>query len=200
MEEHNRYPGRRPSFDSQFANPAGLLGMLVGHLMAIEHKALHRAVVDRLSLQSTDAVLEIGFGPGTAIRHASRQASSVTGIEISREMVKQAIRRNYRAVRSGRVELLSGSVAALPFPNGRFNVVFEVNTLHHWGDTVVGLREVHRVLQPGGRLLLVLRKGKGPLEPEIARVSRLLERQSFIGITSEEHHFGHGGAFVEARK
>ncbi len=200
MEEDRRSPGRRLSFESQFGNPTGLLGMLVGHLMAVEHRTLHRTVVDRLSLRSNDVVLEIGFGPGTAIRRASQQASTVSGVEISREMVQQATRRNYRAVRSGRVELRRASAASLPFPDSSFTVAFEVNTFHHWEDPVTGLKEIHRVLRQGGRLLLVLRKGKGPLAADIRRATELLERRGFTGITSEEHSFGHGGAFVEARR
>jgi ubiquinone/menaquinone biosynthesis C-methylase UbiE len=201
MEVVSSYPKRRPSIDSQFGRPTGLVGVLVGNLMAIEHRALHRAVVDRLSLSSDDSVLEIGFGPGTAIRRASRQASFVAGIDVSKEMVQQAKRRNRFAMRSGRVELLRASVASIPFPNDHFSVVFEVNTFHHWEDPEGAIREVHRVLQTGGRFLAVLRKEHhGSLRSDVERVSELLLRQGFLRITSEEHHFGHGGAFVEAHR
>jgi ubiquinone/menaquinone biosynthesis C-methylase UbiE len=146
------------TIDTQFGYPTALIGVIVGHLMAIELKALHRAVVDILSLQSSENVLEVGFGPGTAIRRASKQSSFVAGIDVSNEMLQQANRRNRSAIRSGRVELVRASVAAIPFSNDRFNAVFEVNTFHLWEEPVAGVREIRRVLQTGGRLLMALRK------------------------------------------
>jgi SAM-dependent methyltransferase len=185
----------------QFTHPSGVLGALIGVAMAIEHRELHRAVVERLNLDSADRALETGFGPGTAIRLAAPLASFVAGIEPSREMVRQAARRNRAAIRSGRVELLRASVSAIPYPNGSFSVVFEVNSYHHWDQREAGLLEVFRVLRPGGRLLMSLSEGHGePLPPQVSQVTRALADIGFSQVSVEEHRFGHGGAFLAARR
>jgi ubiquinone/menaquinone biosynthesis C-methylase UbiE len=69
-------------------------------------------------------------------------------------MVSQARRRNADAVEAGRVDLRWGSVASLPFADDRFDRVLAVNSLHHWPDREADLREVKRVLKPGGVLVI----------------------------------------------
>lgn len=186
--------------ERQFGHPSGPLGTLIGVAMAIEHSVLHRTVVNRLSLSTSDRVLEVGFGPGTAIKLASMQAGFVAGIEPSREMVAQAMFRNKSAIRAGRVEILRASAEAIPFPNDSFSVVYEVNSFSHWESPERGLAEIFRVLRFGGRLMMVLRKGHGELESEIVRVVRDLSHLGFKQIGFEEHSFGRRGVFITARK
>jgi len=197
-----RSESRQPAgLDRQFAHPQRLLGRLAGHAMALEHRALHRAVVDRLELTSRDRVLEVGFGPGTAVRLAARTAGQVCGVDLSQDMVRQAVRRNRRAVREGRVELQEGTASNLPFPDGSFTVAFEVNSFHHWDDPIQGVREIWRVLGAGGRAMFVLRAGHGhAIAAEVEAIVRLLTAQGFAVAATEQHHFEHGGAFVLARK
>ncbi len=47
------------------------------------------------------------------------------------------------------------SAEHLPFPDGHFTVVVNVASFHHWADRDAGLREILRVLAPGGRLLIM---------------------------------------------
>jgi 16S rRNA A1518/A1519 N6-dimethyltransferase RsmA/KsgA/DIM1 with predicted DNA glycosylase/AP lyase activity len=58
-----------------------MMGSVIGYAMAIEHKKLHQATVDRLSFSQEDNVLEIGFGPGTAVKLAARRAAFVAGVD-----------------------------------------------------------------------------------------------------------------------
>ncbi|HTO22004.1 MAG TPA: class I SAM-dependent methyltransferase [Spirochaetia bacterium] len=201
MNKSDQSSRREGPMDRQFANPSGPLGFLVGAAMAIEHRALHKAVVERLSLDATDRVLEIGFGSGNAIKLASGHASFVAGIETSREMVAQATRRNRPAIRARKVEILRASAQAIPFPNDCFSVVFEVNSFHHWQNPGAGLAEISRVLRRGGLLLMVLRQGhSGSVMLEAQAASEILERVGFSEIRIERHSYGHGGAFLSARR
>jgi SAM-dependent methyltransferase len=184
----------------QFGRPSGLIGRLVGHAMALEHRRLHREVMERLHLEPDDAVLEIGFGPGTALGLAAERASWVAGVDVSPVMVNQALRRNRKAVREGRIEVRLGSATALPFPDSCFTVVFEVNSLHHWEDPARGLAEVRRVLRPAGRLLLTLRDGcETAAMEELKLISPILTGLGFNDLRGEAHALGgHGGLFVAA--
>lgn len=142
--------------ESQFGHPQGLLGRLVGTLMALEHKGQADWVVELLGVERRDRVLEIGFGPGLAIQRIADIAREgfVAGVDISEVMVQQASRRNAAAIREGRVRLSEGSATALPYQDGSFDKALAINTLHHVQDPAAGLRELWRVLKPRGVLAI----------------------------------------------
>ncbi len=61
-----------------------------------------------------------------------------------------------------------GDVAALPFPDGSFDLVVSTFSMHHWSDPAAGLGEIARVLRPAGRALIWdLRPGILPFHPEV---------------------------------
>jgi ubiquinone/menaquinone biosynthesis C-methylase UbiE len=101
-------------------------------------------------------VLEIGFGPGAGIELLTGLASAgyVAGVDLSKEMVAQAITRNKRAIESGRVDLRHGSVASLPFADNIFDKALAINSMQIWPDVVAGLREIRRVIKPGSVVAL----------------------------------------------
>jgi SAM-dependent methyltransferase len=69
-------------------------------------------------------------------------------------MVRLARRRLRRWIDAGRAEVGLGEARALPYPDGRFDAALAVHVLAFWRDAVLELREIRRVLRPGGRLLL----------------------------------------------
>jgi ubiquinone/menaquinone biosynthesis C-methylase UbiE len=137
---------------TQFGHPRGFLGRVVGIVMAYENRERNQWAVSVLNAQPNDRILEIGFGPGFAIRHLTQTTTAkfVAGVDDSLVMVQQARKRNVAAIRRGQVELQHGSVAQLPYPDATFDIVFAVNSFHHWPDPATNLHEVWRVLRPGG--------------------------------------------------
>jgi ubiquinone/menaquinone biosynthesis C-methylase UbiE len=113
-------------------------------------------VIDLLHVQPSDKVLEVGFGPGVGIQLLTSSASAgyVAGVDPSKEMVAQATTRNKKAIESGRVELRHGSAASLPFAGNTFDKALAINSMQVWPDAVAGLREMRRVLEPGGEVAL----------------------------------------------
>ena len=69
-------------------------------------------------------------------------------------MVGQATARNAAAIATGAVDLRQGSVASMPFEDDSFEVALAINSMQVWPDAVAGLREIRRVLTPGGRVAL----------------------------------------------
>lgn len=141
---------------SQFAHPQGVLGWVAGQVMAIENRRRNELAVSVLDPQPGDHVLEIGFGPGVTIQRLSSlvENGSVAGIDSSKVMVNLARRRNAKAIREGRVDLRYSSVELLPFPDASFDRAVAVNSQHHWPHPVANLREVRRVLKPGGVIVI----------------------------------------------
>ena len=113
-------------------------------------------VIDLLDVQPTDRVLEIGFGPGVGIQLLTSSASAgyVAGVDPSKEMVAQATTRNKKAIESGRVDLRRGRVASLPFADDTFDKALAINSMQVWPEAVAGLREMRRVIKPGGEIAL----------------------------------------------
>ena len=141
-------------FKRMFGQPRGLLGRLGGVIMAYTNDACGVWVTDLLNVASNEIVLEVGFGPGTAITRLSALAAHVEGVDASREMVAQAKARNAVALKSGRVELRHGSVEDLPFAGDTFHKAMAVNAMQIWPDAIAGLREMRRVLKSGGTIAL----------------------------------------------
>jgi ubiquinone/menaquinone biosynthesis C-methylase UbiE len=144
---------------SQFMRPRNFAGWLVGWEMALRSSNRKRNVwaVELLGVEPTDRVLEIGFGPGIAIRELSRRATRglVCGVDHSEVMVRQARRRNRAAVRAGRVDLRCSSAERLPAFGEPFDRVLAVNNMGMWREPEERLKELRNIMRPGGRIAIV---------------------------------------------
>ena len=192
---------KRSGFAGQFGQPTGFPGWLVGHLMAVKNAALNRAAVEVLDPQPDDRVLEIGFGPGKTIGIISKRLTNgfVAGVDLSGVMVKQATRRNREFIKMGRVELKQGSASSLPYRDGQFGKVCTINAFHHLPQPIDALREIRRVLKPGGLVLLGLRMkhptrtflvAPGFNQEEVIQVMELLRNAGFGNIRTERRRTG----------
>lgn len=86
----------------------------------------------------------------------ARRGARVTGVDVSPRLVRQA------AARAPGLDCRVGDTRALPFDDGSFDVVLSLSTLDHFerlDDVERSLAELHRVLRPGGRLVLTLDNG-----------------------------------------
>ncbi len=101
-------------------------------------------------------VLDVGCGPGhLANRLARDHGFEVTGLDLDPMMVERARANADLGVVAGRrPTFVVGGVAALPFPDGSFDLVVSSLSMHHWADARAGLAEIGRVLRPDGRALI----------------------------------------------
>jgi ubiquinone/menaquinone biosynthesis C-methylase UbiE len=139
-----------------FGRPKGILGRLGGIVMVRTNQKCAAWVIDLLGIQPNDSVLEVGFGPGVGIELLARLVSGgyVAGIDPSEEMIEQAKARNVKAIERGRLDLRYGSAESLPFEGNTFTKALAINSMQVWPDAVAGLREMQRVMKPGGRIAL----------------------------------------------
>lgn len=111
----------------------------------------NREVVALAAPGPDDTVLDVGCGAGAAVRRAAARGAVAIGVDPSPGMV-EAARRRSRDHASARFEV--GHAADLPLDDDGVTIAWTISAFHHWPDRGAGLREIRRVLVPGGRLLI----------------------------------------------
>ena len=105
-------------------------------------------------------VLDACCGTGDLAVEAEREGGLVTGLDFSGEMLVRARRK------SETIEWIQGDLLALPFEAGSFDAATVGFGVRNVADLGQGLRELRRVLRPGGRLaILEITQPRGPLKP-----------------------------------
>jgi ubiquinone/menaquinone biosynthesis C-methylase UbiE len=112
----------------------------------------NRRIPSIAALEPPHAVLDIGCGPGAAVRAAAGSVHRAVGIDRSESMIEIARRRSQRFENT---EFAVGGAEQIPFPADSFDRVWTIHAFHHWEDQTQGLAESIRVLRPGGRLLVI---------------------------------------------
>ena len=153
MQERLRY-----FLTKQFGNPSGLFGKFIGNRMAKGNAYDAKWTVSLLGIQPNHHILEIGFGPGVSTQLAGEKASKgyVAGIDHSKTMVQAASNRNTSAIQSGRMELKQGEVSSLPYPDESFDIAFSLHSIYFWPKPVDCLKDIKRVLRPGGLVAITI--------------------------------------------
>jgi SAM-dependent methyltransferase len=137
----------------QFARPAGLAGRwIVGPWLDRISGPMNRLALDEMRLQGREDVLEVGFGGGGLLKMLLRSTSGqVVGADISKAMLVRA-RRRFRAEK--RLRLIEASADNLDLPEASIDKACSVNSLYFWPDPEAAVRELARVVRPGGTLTL----------------------------------------------
>lgn len=147
---------------AQLRKPAGAAGHKTGEMMNKANATLYDFTLGCIPLQGNEQILEIGFGNGRLFHKIFDKAGNVhiTGLDYSADMVKTAHEHNREYVAAGRLQLLQGSSAQMPFPDASFDVIFCINVIYFWDAPALHLQEIKRVLKPGGRFFATARSAE----------------------------------------
>ncbi len=145
---------------SQARKPTGFVGRFLARSMAWGHRSFYKNAAKALDLQHDDKLLEIGFGSGLFIKKYASHVSRIAGLDYSEDMTKLASSINKSLIESGKAEFKQGDASALPWGENEFSAVVGIETFFFWPEPEASLKEVFRVLSPGGRLVLEMAYNK----------------------------------------
>jgi ubiquinone/menaquinone biosynthesis C-methylase UbiE len=141
----------------------------------------HRDEVRRsLAAQPNERILDLGSGPGILACELAMEVAPdgcIAAVDISADMNAIAARRIQDAGLTERIEVLEGNAVALSFPEASFDAAVSTQVIEYVDDVDAALREVARVLRPGGRLILLDTDWDTLVWPSSheARATRILE-------------------------
>jgi len=119
---------------------------------------LLKSFVKKLEIYTVEgSITDVGCGSGILLGLIAKEWSTIklVGVDISKEMLERA-RANFESSGlGGRAEFKEGSSDRLPFEDQTQDFVVSTLSLHHWADPESAFNEIHRVLKPGGKMLVL---------------------------------------------
>lgn len=136
--------------------PEGETGKKVGKQMNKGNKHICLNSYKVLAPKDNQTILEIGMGNGLFVKDLLQLATGLNyvGLDYSATMVKEASQINEQLIDQGTVSFKEGSIEKLPFKEGSFDAITTTNTLYFWPKPTDNIKELYRVLKPGGKLLV----------------------------------------------
>jgi ubiquinone/menaquinone biosynthesis C-methylase UbiE len=138
--------------------------------------------VARAALGPGRRALELGCGTGVFLEKVARSGALIHGLDLSEELLAKA---RARLGAFANVTLDQGNAEQMPYEDQAFDAVYGSSVLHHL-DLDAALREVHRVLRPGGRLVFA---EPNILNPQVAVMFHLGLTKEYFGVSPDEMAF-----------
>ena len=168
--------------------PEGEDGARMLARMNMSHEPVTEWALGFLNMADAGQVLDIGCGGGATIRRLADRfpQAAVTGLDHSPVSVEQSTEYNRDLIGAGRARVVEGSVEELPFDENSFDRITTVESFYFWPEPEENLKEVFRVLKPGGQFLLIADiYGKAGLD---ADTLRNIELYDLFNPSKEEFH------------
>ena len=182
----------------QVRKPSGWLGRRMLSAMNLSHAAMTDWGLQQFTVPKNAAILDVGCGGGRTVRALAALAPTgrVVGLDYSAASVAVSKESNVREIQAGQVQIEQGSVAALPFPDRTFDIVTAVETHYYWPNLPANVREILRVLKPGGTFLLIAETYRGGPFRLLYGIVMPLLRATFLSDVEHRDLLTHAG-FIE---
>ena len=182
---------------TQCRRPWGWLGRRVARAMNISHSGVTRWGLDHVAIDRGWRILDVGCGGGQTVRTlADATDQIVCGIDYSPASAATAHATNADLIKAGRVLIANGSVSKLPFAADTFDLITAVETFYYWPDPVADLREVQRVLKPGGQLVIIAETYAGNIRGWLLALPMRLLRARHLTVEQQRAMF-RGAGFTD---
>jgi arsenite methyltransferase len=126
-----------------------------GEGMERDHLPIALPVLEKMRLAATDNVLDVGCGSGWLARLLAKRVTEgrVVGMDVSDEMIRVARR---TSLEFENILYATGEVGAIPWEANFFNHAISVESAYYWPEPAAGMREIFRVLRPGGGVWILI--------------------------------------------
>lgn len=144
----------RNSIRSLYDGPAGAV-LALGSMISLHEPLVGHLLRSRkFDVTRHNMILDVGSGAGQILRHLLRRTQSsaqLVGFDLSHQMLRRARKK----LKSHRPAYIAGDLMRMPFADESFDCVTCGWVIEHLPDPRPGLREIGRVLKPGGRALIL---------------------------------------------
>ena len=147
----------------QVRKPDRWLGQLFARAMNRSHSDLTDWGLAHVQIDRGFKILDVGCGGGRTVKKLAVLAADghVCGVDYALGSVAASRANNASLIGAGRVTIEQASVSQLPFGTDEFDLVTAIETQYYWPELVNDMREILRVLKPGGVLLVIAEHYKG---------------------------------------
>ncbi|MEY8355905.1 class I SAM-dependent methyltransferase [Lachnospiraceae bacterium 54-53] len=144
------------NFFQNTRKPQGMAGTLMLHMMNSGHRQMAGWGFTHISPKSNISALDIGCGGGANLSALLKlcPGGRIAGMDYSSVSVNNSRKKNRKSIQDGRLKVVQGNVASIPFPDESFHLATAFETIYFWPDPEASFKQVHRVLKPGGTFLI----------------------------------------------
>jgi len=173
----------------QWNKPSGWIGRLLLRNMNSRHSGVTDWGLSHVKIGARHTILDVGCGGGRTLGKLAAAAAEgkVCGVDHSDASLALAAKGNAREIAAGHIQIVAGSVSQLPFPDGTFDLITAVETHFFWPNLPGDVREVVRVLKPGGTFVIIAEIYKGAESPMARVIEAKSPKYGMTLLTPDEH-------------
>ena len=179
----------------QARKPDVWFGRVFARAMNQGHDSMTKWGLHHVAIESQFKVLDIGCGGGATVQKLAAIAEDgmVYGIDYAEGSIAVSRKLNSQLIDAKHVVIQKASVSQLPFPDDTFDLATAIETQYYWPDLMGDMREILRVLRPGGKLVVIAEMYKGGKYDRLKWPVMCLLRSSHLGVNDHRELFTSAG-------
>jgi ubiquinone/menaquinone biosynthesis C-methylase UbiE len=184
-----------PYLVNQVRKPTRWTGRFFAWLMNVSHSSLTDWGLKHVTIAKGFTILDVGCGGGRTIEKLATQApeGKIYGVDYAAGSVAASRSKNARSIKADRVEIEHAAVSRLPFADDKFDLVTAVETQYYWPDLAADMREILRVLKPGGRLIVIAESYRNGKYDKLQQPAMKLLRAARLSMAEQRELFSTAG-------
>lgn len=176
---------------NQLKKPTGAAGIEVAEALNESNWGLYDLAFETMTFEAGNDILEIGFGNGKHFSEYFRAEPDLrlTGVDFSTDMCAEAKSRNAELIKEGKLSIHCSETSSLPFRDQSFDLAVALNVIYFLDPPEIHLKEIQRVLKPGGLFLIGYRPRHSVEHLEFTKQNFILYEADELGHLLEKNGF-----------